>query len=161
MISSQAAFETYKYSRSDNITAEVTITNNDVKSDSKYHSFEITSTNYINAPPIAYGELDDDDGIISLSTLGDSGIANFDATGSFDLDGEIVKYQWEFDDLSDDNLVITTEPTVSHQYVSIGTYHVTLTVIDDSNPAEMDDYMEKYEGQYRGAITVIVKQSPL
>ncbi len=160
--SNNRVFHTFKYSRSDNITAEVTITNDDVKSVSKYRSFTITSTNYINAPPIAYGELDDDDGIISLSTLGDSGIANFDAAGSFDLDGEIVKYQWEFDDRSDDNLVITTELTVSHQYVSIGTYHVTLTVIDDSNPAEIDDYMEvNSQGEYQGAITVVVKQSPL
>lgn len=51
----------------------------------------------------------------------------FDASVSFDLDGEIVEYNWEFGDGS-----VDTGIAVSHMFESIGTYDVVLTVTDDT-----------------------------
>lgn len=52
---------------------------------------------------------------------------SFDASSSFDPDGEIVEYRWDFGDGSTAEGVTTT-----HAYGQDGEYLVTLTVVDDS-----------------------------
>jgi len=52
----------------------------------------------------------------------------FDGTGSYDLDGTVVSYSWDFGDGT-----FGTGPTPSHTYLLGGTYTVTLTVTDDDN----------------------------
>jgi len=52
----------------------------------------------------------------------------FDASGSEDIDGEIVEYQWDF---NGDGSTDATGETVSHTYHSEGFYDVSLTVVDD------------------------------
>jgi PKD repeat protein len=54
----------------------------------------------------------------------------FDASESYDPDGEIIKYIWDF---GDGNSLNTTEPTITHNFKSSGVYPVKLTVQDDSN----------------------------
>ncbi len=55
----------------------------------------------------------------------------FDASESFDSDGTIAKYEWDFDG---DGVfdVETTRPTVQHTFSSGGTAEVTLRVTDSS-----------------------------
>ena len=50
----------------------------------------------------------------------------FDASGSFDRDGEIVSYAWTLGDGS-----TTLGRTVDHRYVEGGRYRVVLTITDD------------------------------
>ena len=50
----------------------------------------------------------------------------FDASGSYDPDGTIVSYLWDFGDGTTSRGV-----TVNHSYTDNGTYKVTLTVTDD------------------------------
>jgi len=50
----------------------------------------------------------------------------FNATLSFDDDGNIVNYTWDF---GDGNISYEINPT--HAYIKAGTYNVTLTVIDN------------------------------
>ena len=50
----------------------------------------------------------------------------FDASSSFDLDGSIVSYEWDFGDGS-----VATGETASHTYDLTGAYEVTLIVTDD------------------------------
>jgi parallel beta-helix repeat protein len=57
----------------------------------------------------------------------------FDGSGSYDLDGEIVSYEWDFGDDTTGTGEITT-----HQYTELGSYTVTLTVIDDDNAEDND-----------------------
>src|SRR5688500_6148049 len=52
----------------------------------------------------------------------------FDASASFDNDGRIVSYRWNFGDGRSET---TSEPTARHHYGLAGTYGVTLTVTDD------------------------------
>lgn len=50
----------------------------------------------------------------------------FNASSSYDPDGTIVSYDWDFGDGTNGTAMITT-----HNYTSAGTYNVTLTVTDN------------------------------
>lgn len=52
----------------------------------------------------------------------------FDASGSDDPDGIIVKYAWDF---GDENTINEVIPTTTYTYASAGDYTVTLKVVDD------------------------------
>lgn len=71
-----------------------------------------------NQPPIA------DPGGPYTGTPGQE--VQFDGTGSFDPDGSIVAYLWDFGDGG-----ISVEPTPTHTYATEGTYTVNLTVGDN------------------------------
>jgi hypothetical protein len=59
--------------------------------------------------------------------VGDAGVpVQFDGTGSFDTDGTIVSYEWDFGDGS-----TGTGPTPVHTYAEDGEYVVTLCVTDN------------------------------
>ncbi len=80
-----------------------------------------------NIPPAA---------MISGPTTGTEGMAvTFDASGSLDLDGMIVSYDWDLGDT-----MTATGISVTHTY-TVGVYTVKLTVTDDTgatNSAMMD-----------------------
>lgn len=52
----------------------------------------------------------------------------FNATASYDPDGNIVNYTWDF---GDGNITSVTEPIINHTYSSGGNYTVTLNVTDN------------------------------
>lgn len=52
----------------------------------------------------------------------------FNASESYDPDGAIVSYAWDFDD---GNITTVTDPVITHAYTEADTYTVTLTVTDD------------------------------
>jgi len=54
-------------------------------------------------------------------------VVHFDAFGSFDLDGTVVAYSWDF---GDGNLPVTG-PAPTHIYSSVGVYVAIVTVTDD------------------------------
>jgi PKD repeat protein len=58
-----------------------------------------------------------------------------DASLSYDPDGSITSYYWDFGDGNNG-----TSVTATHNYTSIGTYNVTLTVTDNDN---LTDYESK------------------
>jgi hypothetical protein len=57
----------------------------------------------------------------------------FNASESIDLDGLIVRYEWDF---GDGNLSNTTAATITHSYSKEGNYTVNLTVTDDNNASD-------------------------
>ena len=58
----------------------------------------------------------------------------FDATGSSDPDGTIIKYEWDFGDGSE----LASGETVIHGYTSIDAYVAVLTVTDNCNATSQD-----------------------
>jgi hypothetical protein len=54
----------------------------------------------------------------------------FNASSSYDTDGTIVSYQWDF---GDDSTTTTTNPTITHTYKDMGNYLVTLNVTDNQS----------------------------
>lgn len=59
------------------------------------------------------------------SVVGES--ISFSSSGSYDMDGEIGKYEWDFGDGSEP----TSEKNPDYTYMEAGTYSVTLTVTDN------------------------------
>ena len=53
----------------------------------------------------------------------------FDGTSSFDFDGQVVIYEWDFDG---DGTTDATGALVEYAFPGPGTYNVSLTVVDDS-----------------------------
>jgi len=72
----------------------------------------------------------------TYSILDDGGIL-FDGSSSYDRDGIIVLYEWDFDDGTNSQKVVVT-----HAYNESGTYDVTFTVTDDDG----------YQGSYTRSI---------
>ncbi|MCB1219507.1 MAG: PKD domain-containing protein [Planctomycetales bacterium] len=82
-------------------------------------------------PPTAAGSGAQDDGNPLL--------VNFDGTASTDLDGEIVSYDWDFDNDGTFDL-LDGGATPSHEYSSFGTKTVTLRVTDDNGLSDSDTF---------------------
>jgi PKD repeat protein len=55
-------------------------------------------------------------------------VIRFDGRGSYDPDGIIVSYAWDFGDGE-----TSTEAYVTHHYQAVGTYQVSLLVVDNDN----------------------------
>ena len=76
-----------------------------------------------NAPPTAVFKVSPSDPRVAVSTL-------FDASGSYDVDGHIVSYAWDFDG---DGVfdVVGASSDVKHTFTDAGDVTVTLKVTDD------------------------------
>jgi len=73
------------------------------------------------APPTAMFTMDPQNPVVRETIT-------FDATASFDPDGTIVKYAWDF---GDDTSSKEEVPTITHSYTVAGEYTVKLKVVDD------------------------------
>jgi PKD repeat protein len=59
-------------------------------------------------------------------------MVTFNASASYDADGTIVSYAWDFGDGSRETLIgANLTEIITHTYMEEGTYNVTLTVTDD------------------------------
>ena len=83
-----------------------------------------------NLPPIAIANFD---GIYNMGIGYVDEPVTFDGSNSYDSDGTIVSYTWDFGDNTSG-----TGMTPSHTYTMPGNYSVALTVTDDGVPALSD-----------------------
>jgi len=81
---------------------------------------------YSAMPPVASFTFQPTNPVINESMI-------FDASTSYDEDGIIVSYRWDF---CDGNVTTVSVPTVTHVYASNGTFTVNLTVTDNNGLAD-------------------------
>ncbi len=62
-------------------------------------------------------------------------MVTFNASASYDPDGNITNYKWNF---GDGNITNTTDQIITHTYVSTSNYTVNLTVTDDDGATNTD-----------------------
>ena len=114
---------THTYSSAGTYTAALTVTDSGGKSDTDTAIITVTSGG--NTPPIADAGPD--------QAVDDGQEVTFDGSGSYDADGTITSYDWDFGD--GDN---AAGMIVTHTYSSAGTYTATLTVTDDGGLTDDD-----------------------
>jgi PKD repeat protein len=110
---------THEYGAAGDYTVTLTVTDDDDASSSD------TSTMHVNALPVAEAGPD--------QTVNFAETVVFDGSDSYDPDGVIVSYEWDFGD-DDTGSGVTT----SHEYGAAGDYTVTLTVTDDDDASSSD-----------------------
>jgi len=87
-----------------------------------------TTTCDSNTPPVA-----DANGPYNAMMGKGQAFVTFDGSNSTDSDGEIVSYDWDFDDGS----AVESGESVTHGYSSTGSYLVTLMVTDDCGESSL------------------------
>jgi len=75
----------------------------------------------------------------------------FDASASYDIDGEIIFYMWNF---GDETITTITDPVTTHTYMATDAYTVTLTVTDDNGATESTS-------KIIDVITIVPNQPPV
>jgi len=107
-------FTTHTYTDNGTYAVTLTVTDDDGLTDTDSQNITV-----LNRPPIAsFTE--------SATTVPTGTIITFNASTSYDPDGSIVSYFWNFGDGTN-----TTGMTVNHAYANNGNYTVTLTVKDN------------------------------
>jgi PKD repeat protein len=105
----------------------LTVTDDGGLSDSATHTVQIQEP-VTNQPPSA---------VISGPASGLVGeTLDFDGSGSYDDDGSIVSYTWDFGDGT-----TGSEVTLTHVYTQAGGYQVTLTVTDDGGLSDLATHL--------------------
>lgn len=108
----------HKFNETGNYTAVLTVWDGWGKSNSTNVTFTI-----LNKPPVP--EFTYSPNLPKVNQT-----ITFDASLSYDPDGKIVKYVWNF---GDGNIIETNSSKITHIYTNPGTYKVTLTVYDNLN----------------------------
>ena len=109
---------THAYADNGTYAVTLTITDNDGLKDTAQDTISIQ-----NRPPIAqFTE--------SATTVRTGETIYFNASDSYDPDGHIINYLWNF---GDGNITFVTSPTVTHTYKAFGNYSVILNVTDNDN----------------------------
>jgi chitodextrinase len=77
------------------------------------------------------------DPIASFTSTANQTTVSYDGSASYDLDGSIVSYAWDFGDGTKG-----TGPTATHTYANSYIYIVTLTVTDDSGATSVSKWYQ-------------------
>ncbi|MDI6708628.1 MAG: PKD domain-containing protein, partial [Candidatus Thermoplasmatota archaeon] len=96
-----------------------------ISEDSAEDVVEVDEEELVNLPPVADAGRDQ----ITLTYI----IITFDGSNSYDPDGNIVSYEWDFGDSEN-----ASGAVVTHWYTAVGEYNVTLTVTDDNGATSAD-----------------------
>ena len=119
-----ASDASHEYTSPGTYSVVLTVTDSAGQTDTAELTVEVVA----NQAPQAVAQTDVTSGDAPVTVL-------FDASGSSDSDGSIVKYSWDYDS---DGVEDAEGMTVEHTFTEAGEYHITLTVTDDSGETSSD-----------------------
>ncbi len=125
----------HSYSASGSYQVTLTVTDDDGLSDTATHTI-VVQESASNQPPIA--EIDG-----PTSALVDETVT-FDSGDSYDPDGTIVSYVWDFGDSGASAVAVAAQSgdsRMAHSYSASGSYQVTLTIADDGGLSDTVTHM--------------------
>jgi len=117
----------HTYSLPGTYTARVRVTDDDGATDTD--TVQIEANEVQNEPPVAALSADPSRGDAPF-------VVDFDASGSHDDDGTIVKYEWDWDGDGAYDYDSGTDATESHTYNDTGTFTATVQVTDDDDATD-------------------------
>ncbi len=112
---------THIYAMNGTYTVSLTVTDNDGLEDTVMDLLYVESEQPEPSPPIAIFHYSPPWPLANQTVV-------FDASYSYDPDGFITVYLWDFGDGTVDN---GTNPITTHVYAELGTYLITLTIVDN------------------------------
>jgi len=115
-------FITHEYDTAGCYTVKLQVIDDEGETSMDSYVIDIISLEPDQYPPIAQIEITPKDEFNVSENI------SFDASGSYDPDGVIIKYLWDFDD---GNTSMLVSPV--HSYKKAGDYVVTITLTDDDN----------------------------
>ncbi len=130
-------YPTHSYGEIGKYDVKLSVVDNNNHSDTKTKKITI-----INSPPIAIAGPDQ---IVNTTTV------TFNGTGSWDPDGTIITYKWDFGDGTN-----STGAVVTHTYANDGTYTVTLNVTDNGGETR-EDYCNVIVDTIAPKTTIIIE----
>ena len=114
----------HTFTSTGNYDVKLTVTGNEGATDSVTKSITVTYPITSNQSPIA--------SFTANPTSGDAPlVVFFSASNSYDSDGTIISYAWDFKDGNAGN-----GETISHTFVSAGSYNVGLTITDNEGATD-------------------------
>jgi len=116
----EEVFITHVYSASGSYTVKLQVKDDDSATSIDSYVIDIIQLEPDQYPPIAQIEINPEENVTINETI------SFNATGSYDPDGVVVNYLWDFDDGNTSTLV---NPV--HSYKQAGNYTVIFSVTDD------------------------------
>jgi PKD repeat protein len=114
----------------------LTVTDDDGATDTDTVIVNVTGGTTTNEPPVAVADP-------YYQTVGVGESAWFSGSNSYDPDGTIVSYEWDFGDGSTGSGM-----NIYHSYTSPGMYYVVLTVTDDEGATGTDTVIVNVTGSY-------------
>jgi KaiC/GvpD/RAD55 family RecA-like ATPase len=120
----------HAFSAGGNYTVTLTVTDNDSYSKSTSQAIRVGIS------PIALFSHTPDEPIVNSAVV-------FNASGSYDTDGTIASYTWNF---GDGNVSVTSNPIIIHVYDASGSFMVSLEVVDN----------EGHNGSFSEFLTIAV-----
>ncbi|MGD2090985.1 MAG: PKD domain-containing protein [Candidatus Aminicenantes bacterium] len=108
----------HRYETEGEYTVTLTVTDDDGKTHSTSHIIIVDPPNQ---PPVAHFTFSPTSGLYPLTVT-------FDASSSTDVDGQIVQYEWDFDEEQ-----ISGGPIINYTFTEEGLYKIILTVYDDDD----------------------------
>jgi PKD repeat protein len=116
----------HTYNEPGEYNVSLTVVDNDGNKDISYLVINVNSL------PVAHAKIEGHENQISIS-MPIYELIIFNSTNSYDDDGTIVNYHWDFGDGN-----YSTEPQPQHQYFELGRFNITLTIIDNDGGVAVD-----------------------
>ncbi len=133
---------THEYTDAGTYTITLTVVDNDGRSDTEFTTATITSVQVKNIEPVAVIES-------SYNNIKIGNSIEFDASNSYDNDGEIMLYEWDLNNDGEYEQSSTSAKT-TNEFSTKGSYQIWLRVTDDDGLTDTETFIITVEDSKEG-----------